>query len=73
MMCQTLQSSLLLIGEDVLRGEVDVIAKLQQLIHDGHDVVVIPDDLPTRQGSEALSIPVTGILGVVIRGYVRVF
>jgi predicted nucleic acid-binding protein len=57
-----------IIGEDVSRGEVDVIAKAQQLIHDGHDVVVVLDDLPARQGAEALSIQVTGTLGVVIHG-----
>jgi len=57
-----------IIGEDVSRGEVDVIGKAQQLVHDGHDVLVVLDDLPARQGAEALSIPMTGTLGVVIYG-----
>ena len=32
------------------------------------DAIIVLDDLPARQGAEALSIPVTGTLGVVIHG-----
>lgn len=54
-----------IIGEDIKRGEVDVIAKAHQLSGAGHDVIAVLDDKPARKGAQALSIPVTGTLGMV--------
>ena len=54
-----------IIGEDIKRGEVDVIAKAHQLLGAGHDVIAVLDDKPARKGAQALSIPVTGTLGMV--------
>lgn len=54
-----------IIGEDITRGEVDVIAKARQLSGEGYDVIAVLDDKPARQGAQALSIPVTGTLGMV--------
>ncbi|MCK4928428.1 MAG: hypothetical protein KAR76_01715 [Methanosarcinales archaeon] len=54
-----------IIGEDVKRGEVDVIAKAYQLLDEKHDVIAVLDDRTARHGAHALSIPITGTLGIV--------
>ena len=60
---QTISS---IIGEDVSRGEVDVIAKARQLLDEGHEVLAMLDDRPARKGAHALSIPITGTFGMVV-------
>ena len=60
---QTISS---IIGEDVSRGEVDVIAKARQLLDEGHEVLAVLDDRSARKGAQALSIPITGTLGMVV-------
>ncbi len=55
-----------IIGEDISKGEVYVIAKARQLISEGHDVITVLDDRPARKGAQALSIPVTGTVGMVV-------
>jgi len=59
---QTISS---IIGEDVSKGEVDVIAKARQLLDERHEVLAVLDDRPARKGAQALSIPITGTFGMV--------
>jgi len=55
-----------IMGEDISKGEVYIITKARQLISEGNDVIAVLDDRSARKGAQALSIPVTGTVGMVV-------